>query len=175
MNGLATILGAIAVGAFGYGIGRHDRVQSWAATRPGRHWARRVWIASGLCLCVASGVFPVSQPAGIAVFLLTGVVGVAAAGIAAAGAAVDARQAARSQSLGRRLRTFWGIAAAAHRVTRYGLVVGGAGFLLAALTGGIAVTPPLSVVGGFAFGGLLAVLGGLTAVGALVPGAHAHR
>jgi len=175
MEGLYTALSALAFAALGAGLVSRPGVRSWAASASGRAWTRRVGILGVLAVGAATAVFPSSPSRGIVAYFAGGVLAFVSACLAAAGAADTAEEAHADASLGTRLRAFWGAAAAEFRVTRYGLAVAGVSFLLAALTGGVAVDAALSAVGVLSFGGLLAVLGGLTAVGALVPGGGRSR
>lgn len=174
MESLYITVGVAAFAAIGVAlVGRRD-VRSWAAAGRGRAWTRRVGVLGVLVAGVATAVFPSSPPQGIVAYFAAGALAFGSACLAAAGAAgtVEQGDGAR-RALGPRLRGFWRAAAREFRVTRYGLAVAGVSFLLAALTGGVAVDSTLSTVGALSFGGLLAVLGGLTAVGALVPGSGA--
>lgn len=174
MNGLYTTVGAVAFAAAGAALVSRPGVRSWAASGRGRAWTRRLGVLGVLVAGAATGVFPSSPPRGIVAYFAAGVLAFGSACLAAAGAAgAVERGAPGDRTLGSRLRAFWRAAAGEFRVTRYGLAVAGVAFLLAALTGGVAVDPALSAVGALSFGGLLAVLGGLTAVGALVPGSGA--
>lgn len=175
MDGLYTTLGAVAFAASGAALVSRPTVRSWAASARGRAWTRRLGVLAVLVAGAATGVFPSSPPEGIVVYFAAGVLAFLSASLAAAGAAGTAEQRAADASIGSVLRTFWQVAAAEFRVTRYGFAVAGVAFLLAALTGGVAVDATLSAVGALSFGGLLAVLGGLTAVGALVPGSGRSR
>lgn len=175
MDGLYTTLGAVAFAASGAALVGRPTVRSWAASTRGRAWTRRVGALGVLVAGAATGVFPSSPAQGILAYFAAGVLAFGSASLAAAGAACTAEQRVADASLGSVLRTFWQVAATEFRVTRYGLAVAGVAFLLAALTGGVAVDATLSAVGALSFGGLLAVLGGLTAVGALVPGSGRSR
>ncbi|MDH5019850.1 hypothetical protein [Halobacterium rubrum] len=175
MDGLYTALGAVAFAAVGAVLVSRPGVRSWAASTRGRAWTRRVGALGVLVAGAATGVFPSSPAQGILAYFAAGVLAFGSASLAAAGAACTVEHRVADASLGSVLRAFWQVAATEFRVTRYGLAVAGVAFLLAALTGGVAVDATLSAVGALSFGGLLAVLGGLTAVGALVPGSGRSR
>lgn len=174
MDSLYTTAGALAFVAFGFGVAALDGTRAWAASSSGRSWTRRVGVLGVLVGALAAGVFPTSPRRGILLYFAAGVLAFVASSLAAAGAA-GATERRRPGSFGAGVRVFWHAAATEYRVTRYGLVVAGVAFLLAALTGGIAVEETLSVVGALAQGGLLAVVVALGAVGALVPGGGGGR
>ena len=169
MDWLYTTGGAVAFVAFGFGAAALDGPRSWAASASGRSWTRRVGVLAVLVGGLATGVFPSSPGRGVLLYFAAGVLAFVAASLAAAGAA-GATEARDPRSFGAGVRAFWHAAATDYRVTRYGLAVAGLSFLLAALTGGVAVEPTLSLVAALSQGGLLAVVVALGAVGALVPG-----
>jgi len=169
MDGLYVTGGALAFVAFGVAVAALDGTRAWAASPGGRSWTRRVGVLAVLVGGVATGVFPSSPSRGVLLYFAAGVLAFAAGSLAAAGAAGAAERRGPG-SFGAGVRAFWRAAAAEYRVTRYGLAVAGVAFLLAALTGGVAVDPVLSAVGALSQGGLLAVAVALGAVGALVPG-----
>ena len=169
MDSLYTTAAALAFVAFGVGVAALDGTRAWAASSSGRSWTRRFGVLAVIVGGLAAGVFPTSPRQGILLYFAGGVLAFVAASLAAAGAA-GATERRNPGSFGAGVRAFWHAAATEYRVTRYGLIVAGVAFLLAALTGGIAVEETLSVVGALAQGGLLAVVVALGAVGALVPG-----
>jgi NADPH:quinone reductase-like Zn-dependent oxidoreductase len=161
----ASLVAFVALAAV---LAANERVRAWAAGASGRAWTRRVGVLAVLVGGVAAGSFSSSPPRGVLLFAAGGAVGFAAAALATAGAASAGVSA--GGSVGQRVRAFWAAAAHEYRVTRYGLLVSGVCFLIAALTGGIAVDPTLSAVGAASLGGLLATVVGFGAVGAFVPG-----
>jgi hypothetical protein len=163
-----TTASLVALVAVGYALAASGRVRAWATTAAGRSWTRRVGVLAVLVGGVAAGSFSSSPPRGVVLFAAGGAIGFVSAALATAGAA-NAGVAAGG-SVGQRVRAFWAAAAHEYRVTRYGLLVSGVCFLIAALTGGIAVDAGLSAVGAASLGGLLAAVAGFGAVGAFVPG-----
>lgn len=169
MAWLYTTAGALAFVAFAFGVAALDGPRRWASSPSGRSWTRRIGVLAVLVGGLATGVFPSSPRDGVLLYFVAGVVAFVAASLAAAGAA-GATERRAPRSFWRGVRAFWYAAATEYRVTRYGLLVAGVAFLLAALTGGVAVDAVLSAVGALSQGGLLAVVVALGAVGALVPG-----
>jgi hypothetical protein len=169
MDWLYTTLSALAFVGVGVGLAARPGVRAWAASTDGRSWTRRVGVLGLLVVGAATGVFPSSPRDGVLLYFAAGVLAFASACLAAAGAA-GATERRKPGSFGRIVRTFWRSTATEFRVTRYGLAVAGVAFLLSALTGGVAVGATLNLVAAVSQGGLLAVLTGLAAVGALVPG-----
>ncbi|SEW30605.1 hypothetical protein [Halobacterium jilantaiense] len=169
MDWLYTTGGALAFVALGFLVAALDGPRAWAASSSGRSWTRCVGVLAVLVGGLATCVFPSSPRHGVVLYFAAGVVAFAAASLAAAGAAGTTER-RTPESFGASVRVFWHAAATEHRVTRYGLVVAGVAFLLAAVTGGVSVEPLLSAVGSLSQGGLLAVVVALGAVGALVPG-----
>jgi hypothetical protein len=169
MDGLYVTGGALAFVGFGFLVAALDGSRAWAASPRGRAWTRRVGVLAVLVGGVATGVFPSSPDRGVLLYFAAGVLAFVAGSLAAAGAA-GATERRGPGSFGAGVRAFWRVSATEYRVSRYGLAVAGVSFLLAALTGGVAVDTVLSTVGALSQGGLLAVVVALTAVGALVPG-----
>jgi len=166
---LYTTGGALAFVGFGFLVAALDGSRAWAASASGRSWTRRVGVLAVLVGGAAAVVFPRAPRRGILLYFAAGVLAFVSGSLAAAGAA-GATERRNPGSFPAGLRAFWHAAATEYRVTRYGLLVAGVAFLLAALTGGIAVEETLNTVGAVARGGLLAVVVALGAVGALVPG-----
>jgi hypothetical protein len=169
MAWLYTTASAVAFVAFGFLVAALDGPRGWAASPDGRSWTRRVGVLAVVVGGLATGVFPSAPRQGVVLYFAAGVVAFVAASLAAAGAA-GATERRSPDSFGAGVRSFWRVAATEYRVTRYGLAVAGLAFLLAALTGGVAVDAVLNAVAAVSRGGLLAVVVALGAVGALVPG-----
>lgn len=169
MDWLYTTGGALAFVAFGVVVAALDGSRTWAASPSGRSWTRRVGVLAVLVGGLATGVFPSSPRDGVLLYFAAGVLAFVAGALAAAGAA-GATERRAPESFGAGVQAFWHAAATEYRVTRYGLAVAGVAFLLAALTGGVAVDAVLNAVGALSQGGLLAVVVALGAVGALLPG-----
>jgi hypothetical protein len=173
---MSAVESALAVGTWvallgvGYWTVSTERVRNWVVDPAGRTWTHRLGVFTVLVGIVGASAFSTSPSLGVHLFAAAGALSYAVGVLAAAGAAATALSAVDSgRSYSRRVRAFWCAARVYHRGTRTGFGVALVAFLLAALMAALSVDPVVTATGAVALGGVLACVGGLTAVGVFVP------
>lgn len=173
LQGILVVGSIVGLGALGVGAAVTNDVRRWAVRTRGRRWTFRLGLLGGVVLAVAAGAFSTSPPLAVYLLGLAGLVGFVVGVLATAGAVSDTLAALPGDaSFARRVRTFWYVACTEFRGTRWGFLLALAGWVLAALAGGIGVDPAVNAVGNVALGGVVVCVLALAVVGVFVPG---HR
>lgn len=168
-----SVVGWVALLAFGVAVVADESRRAWAQTPTGRSLVRRLGVLGAVLVALAAGSFSVWPPGGVYLLAAAGVVAYAAGAFAVAGALGLADAAVgRGASFARLVRAFWFAAAVDYRATRSAFAVALVAFGLAAAVAGVTVDPVVSAVGALALGGVFACLFAFGAVGVFVPGGH---